>query len=365
MKRTLPILLLVVLLAVLTAGCGGSSGPKSVPSGDVAVVGDQTITRAQFDALLAQAKKSFKAQKRTFPKLGSQEYKSLQDQAVQYLIQRAEFDQKGKELGVNVTGKQVDARLAQIKKQYFNGDDKKYRQQLKAQGLTEDQVKQDIRAQLLSEGIFKKITNGVKVSDADVKAYYDSHKSQYGQPESRDVRHILVNSKKLADTLYQQLKSGGDFAALAKKYSKDPGSAAQGGKLTISRGQTVAPFDAKAFSLKVNEISQPVKTQYGWHIIQALSPVRKAKQTPFSKVKDSIRQQLLQTKKNDAMSKWVDDTKKDFCQGKLAYGSGFKPLTDPCTALTTSTATTAAATTAPAATATATSTSTATTSTTK
>jgi parvulin-like peptidyl-prolyl isomerase len=359
MKRALPILLLVALLAVLTAGCGGSSGPKSVPAGDVAVVGDKTISKAQFDALLAQARKSFKAQKRTFPKLGSQEYKSLQDQAVQYLIQRAEFDQKGKDLGVNVTDKQVDTRLAQIKKQYFNGDDKKYRQQLKAQGLTEDQVKQDIRAQLLSEGIFKKVTSDVKVSDADVKAYYDSHKSQYGQPESRDVRHILVNSKKLADTIYSQLKSGGDFAALAKKYSKDPGSAAQGGKLTISRGQTVAPFDQKAFSLKTGELSAPVKTQYGWHIIQALSPVRKAKQTPFAKVKESIRQQLLQTKKNDAMSKWVDTTKKDFCKGKLSYGTSYKPLTDPCAALTTSTATTAA-TSAPAAT-----TVTATTSTTK
>ena len=360
MKKALPILLLVALLAVLTAGCGGSSSPKSVPAGDVAVVGDKTISKAQFDALLAQAKKSFKAQKRTFPKLGSQEYKSLQDQAVQYLIQRAEFDQRGKDLGVDVTDKQVTARLAQIKKQYFNGDDKKYRQQLKAQGLTEDQVKQDIRAQLLSEGIFKKVTSGVKVSDADVKAYYDSHKSQYGQPESRDVRHILVNSKKLADTIYSQLKSGGNFAALAKKYSKDPGSAAQGGKLTISRGQTVAPFDQKAFSLKTGELSPPIKTQYGWHIIQALSAVRKAKQTPFAKVKESIRQQLLQTKRNDAMSKWVDTTKKDFCKGKLSYGTGYKPLTDPCAALTTSTATTAA-TSAPAATTTAT----ATTSTTK
>ena len=259
-----------------------------------------------------------------------------------------------------MTDKQVTARLAQIKKQYFNGDDKKYRQQLKAQGLTEDQVKQDIRAQLLSEGIFKKVTSGVKVSDADVKAYYDSHKSQYGQPESRDVRHILVNSKKLADTIYSQLKSGGNFAALAKKYSKDPGSAAQGGKLTISKGQTVPPFDKAAFALKTNEISKPVKTQYGWHIIQPLAAPTKAKQTPLKDVKESIRQQLLQTKRNDAMSKWVDTTKKDFCKGKLSYGAAYKPLTDPCAALTTSTATTAA-TSGPAATTTAT----ATTSTTK
>ena len=182
---------------------------------------------------------------------------------------------------------------------------------------------------------------------------------------SRDVKPrptrtgIFIASKKLADTIYSQLKSGGDFAALAKKYSKDPGSAAQGGKLTISRGQTVAPFDKTAFALKTGELSPPIKTQYGWHIIQAMSAVKKAKQTSLAQVKESIRQQLLQQKKNDAMSKWVDTTKKDFCKGKLAYGAGYKPLTDPCVALTssTATATTGAATTATATTTSSTSTS--------
>jgi parvulin-like peptidyl-prolyl isomerase len=338
MKRFLPFFVLLAVVALLATACGGSSSKaKSVPSDAVARVGDDTITKSEFNALLAEAKQSFKSQKRAFPKAGSQQYKSLQDQAVQYLIQRSEFDQKGQDLGVNVTDAQVTKRLTQIKKQYFNGNDKKYRAQLKAQGLTEPQVREDIRAQLVSEGIFKKITGPVKVSDADAKAYYNSHKSQYGTPESRDVRHILVNSKKLADSIYTQLKGGTNFATLAKKYSKDPGSAAQGGKLTISRGQTVAEFDKTAFTLKTGELSKPVKTQYGWHIIEATSAVRPAKQTPFSQVKASIEQQLLQQKKNDAMSKWVTDTKKDFCDGKVAYGTSYAPLTDPCVALTTST----------------------------
>jgi parvulin-like peptidyl-prolyl isomerase len=338
MKLTFPTLILVALLAALAAGCGGSSGPKAVPSDGVAVVGSQPITKTQFDSLLAQARKSYKTQKRAFPKLGSQAYKTLQDQAIQYLVQREEFAQKAKSLGVDVTEKQADARLKQIKKQYFGGNEKRYRTQLKAQGLTEAQVRQDIKAQLLSEAIFKKITQDVKVPESEVKAYYVSHKSQYGQPESRDVRHILVNAKPLADKLYAELKNGGDFAALAKKNSKDPGSAAQGGKLTVSRGQTVPPFDKVAFSLKTGELSPPVKTQYGWHIIEALTPVKKATQTPYAKVKESIRQQLLQQRKNEAMTKWVDDTKKEYCKGKLAYGADYKPLTDPCTALTASTA---------------------------
>jgi parvulin-like peptidyl-prolyl isomerase len=331
---------------LLTAGCGGgSSSAKSVPSNGAAVVGGDTITKTDVQQLLGQAKKSYAAQKRKFPKQGSQQYKALQDQAIQYLIQQDEFKQKGSDLGIAVSDKQVADRLKQIKKQYFGGSEAKYRQQLKTQGLTEQQVENDIRTQLLSEAIFNKVTKDVKVTDAEAKAYYDQHKSQYSQPESRDVRHILVNSKPLADKLYAQLKNGADFATLAKKYSKDPGSAAQGGKLTISKGQTVPQFDKTAFALKTNQLAAPIKTQYGWHIIQALSPVKPAKQTPFAQVKDSIKQQLLQQKRNDEMTKWVNDTKKDFCSGKIGYQAGYAPTSDPCATLTTSTATTASATT--------------------
>ena len=88
------------------------------------------------------------------------------------------------------------------------------------------------------------------------------------------MRHILVNTQVARRQLDEQLKSGGDFAALAKKYSKDPSSAKGGGKLTITKGETVAPFDKVAFSLKTGAISPPVHTQYGWHIIQALSAVK-------------------------------------------------------------------------------------------
>ena len=134
------------------------------------------------------------------------------------------------------------------------------------------------------------------MSDKEIAAFYKAHPELYKKAESRDVRHILVATKALADKIYAQLKGGADFAALAKKYSTDPGSKATGGKLTISKGQTVAPFDKVAFSLKTNELSKPVKSQFGWHVIQALSPIRPASTTPLSKAKVGIKQQLLQQK---------------------------------------------------------------------
>ena len=298
-----------------------------MPADAVAVVDGQDIARSDYEALIAQAKKSYKNQKREFPAAGSQEFQTLRNQAVQFLVQREQFEQKAKDLDVEVTDKQVDARLEQIQKQYFGGDQKKFERQLKQQGITEKQVRNDIRAQIVSEKIFAKVTSDAKVTDDDIAAYYAKNKAQYSQPESRDVRHILVKTKKQADALYAQLQNGADFGALAKKFSEDTGSKANGGKLTISKGQTVAPFDQTAFLLKVNDISKPVKTEFGYHIIQPLSATKPAKVTPLKEVRASIKQQLQQTKKNEAMTKWVDDLKKDY-KDKVAYATGFTPPPD-------------------------------------
>ena len=314
--------LCALVLALAVAGCGG--GDEEVPADAVAVVDGEEIARTDYEALISQAKTSYKNQKREFPAAGSQELQTLRNQIVGFLVQREQFEQEAEALEVEVTDEQVDKRLGEIQKQYFGGDKKKYEKQLKEQGLTDRQVRNDIRAQLVSEKIFEQVTRDVKVTDDQIEKYYNENKSQYSQPESREVRHILVKTKAQADDLYGQLKGGADFAALAKKFSQDPGSKANGGKLTVSKGQTVAPFDKQAFALKTNELSEPVKTEFGFHIIQALSEVKAAKTTPLKDVKASIRQQLLQTKKNETMTKWVDELKKDY-EDKVTYAVGFNP----------------------------------------
>jgi foldase protein PrsA len=281
--------------------------------------------------LITQAKSSYKVNKREFPAAGTADYQQLKSQAVQFLVQRVEYDQKADDLGIKISDKQIEDRLAQIKKQYFGGDDKEYQKRLKQQGLTDTQVRADVRAQLVSEAIFKKVTAGVKVTDADVTAYYTKNKSQFGTPETREVRHILVKTKALADKLYTQLKDGGDFAVLAKKYSQDPGSKDQGGKLTITRGQTVAPFDQTAFLLATNAISRPVKTEYGYHIIQPTGATKPATTKPLDKkLRGQIREQLLSTKRSEKMTAWANDTKKSY-EDKVDYASGFAPPAAPST----------------------------------
>ncbi|MEX2645994.1 MAG: peptidylprolyl isomerase [Gaiellaceae bacterium] len=328
--RVFSVLALSLAALLIAAACGGSD---SVPNDAVAVVADWEIKRSEFDALLEQAKASYKAQQRDLPKAGTPEYTTLKNQIVQFLVQRVQFEQKAEELGIEITDKQIDDRVAEIKKQYFDDDDKKLQDQLKQTNTTLEQVKRDIRAQMIQEQLFTKVTSDVAVTDKEVRAYYEEHKDQYGEPESRKVRHILVDKKARADDLYAQLQGGASFATLAKKFSKDPGSAAQGGELTVARGATVPEFDKLAFELDRNELAEPVKTQYGWHIIQALSDVTAAKVQPFAQVQEQIKQQLLQTKKNDKMTKWVEDVKKELGD-QTTYQVGFAP---PPTATTTAT----------------------------
>jgi foldase protein PrsA len=321
--RFLPVALLLAIVLV-AAGCGG--GSAKVGSDSVAAVGSDQITKSEFNFLIAGAKSQALAAKATFPKPGTADYKTLQDKAMAYLVQEKELEQKGKDLGVEVTDADVDKQIAQIKKQYFGGSEKAFQAQLKQQGFTLPLLKIYQRGNLLSDKLYKKITGDAKVSDAETQKYYNENKTQYTKVESRDVRHILVNSKAKADDLEAQLKAGGDFAALAKKFSKDTLSAVKGGKLTIEKGKTVAEFDKAAFALKTNEISPPVHTQYGWHIIQALSAVKPASTQPLSAVKETIRQNLLSQKKTDLFQKWLDGVKKDY-EKSVHYATGYTPET--------------------------------------
>jgi parvulin-like peptidyl-prolyl isomerase len=326
--------ILVAALALVASACGG--GSDSVPSGAVAVVNGTEISKADLDELIEQAKKGYEAQKQEFPKAGTPEYQNIQTQYVAYLVELEEFRQAAEELGVSVSEQDIDKAEQELIKSRFDGKRAEYEKALKEQGFTAEEYREKALAvSALSKKIFDEVTKGVKVTEPEILQYYTQNQSQYGTPESRDVRHILVAekdgdevdfaaSKTKADDLYAQLQDGADFAALAKSESADPGSKDSGGKLTISRGQTVPEFDKVSFELDQGEISKPVKTQYGYHVIEALSPVRKAKVQPIDEVRPTIRATLLQQKRNEEMQAWVEDLKKDY-EGKVTYAAGYEP----------------------------------------
>lgn len=320
--------ILLVPVAVLgLAACGGSES-GDVPSNAVAVVTkcDAPVTKSDYNAILNQARTNYTQSKRPFPEPGTQEYQGVQNQIVGYLVMREGYICEGEKMGLEASGDDIDKGLNDLIKQYYQGDRDKYEQDLKKQHLSEDQVRKQVEMQVVQRKIFDKVTADVKVSDDDIRKYYNQNKEQYTNAATRSVRHILVKKRSLADELEQRLRNGADFAALARQYSVDPGSKKRGGKLDLAQGQTVPAFDKLAFKLKKGEISEPVHTQFGWHIIQALTPVKPANVQTLAQVRNSIREIIVQSKKSQKAQQWAEKFRTELQKpSAVRYQAGFQP----------------------------------------
>ena len=324
-RRKIPVLLLALVAVLAVAACGGGgSSSADVPEGAIAVVGDKTVTKEEFDQLIEQQKKTAESQKQNFPEVGTPEYEALKANVVKGLIAQREWELEGESMGIKVTDQEIETQLNQKKQQYGLTDEQKYQAELAKAGITDSQVRDQVRIEILTNKIYEAVIKKVTVTDADVQAYYDQNATKYQQPASREVRHILVKTEAQAQKLHDQIQSGADFAKLAKKYTEDEASKADGGKFTALEGRTVGPFDDFIFSAKTGELSDPIKTEFGWHIIEVLSAIKPPTTTPLDQAKDSIETTLLQTKQNAAMRAWIASLPTKYADD-ITYAPGYAP----------------------------------------
>lgn len=201
------------------------------------------------------------------------------DDVLKRLVQLEVLEDKFK-----VSDEDVEKELSSLKKDM--GGEEAFKEKLKQNNMTEDQLKDLIKENLV---FFKAQTEGIKVSEKELKDLYEK---QFKVSEVK-ASHILVDDEKTAKDVAAKVKAGEDFAELAKKYSTDTGTKEKGGELGFfARGQMLPEFEAAAFSMKKGEVSEPVQTQYGWHIIK----VEDIKTVPYEDVEYVVRRQLLTTK---------------------------------------------------------------------
>lgn len=185
-----------------------------------------------------------------------------------------------------------------------------------------------------------KLEQTIQPSDADLLRVYNENKDNYRVPERVDVRHILLKTsekdpkqeaavKAKADDLVKQLRAGANFAEMVKKYSEDPGSVSKGGEYDgVVKGQMVPEFEKAAFSLKVGEISDPIKTAYGYHILQVLKH-EQAQLKPFNDVKAQLASEYKKQRVNDLMQQTSDKAEAALAKSppdpeKVAAGLGLQ-----------------------------------------
>ncbi len=254
-----------LLFGFALAGCSNGGGG----SGNVASVNGLNITRADLDAKLE----------------GGPQAKQILNQ----LVQGDLIDQYAQSKHVDVSDADVSKEENDIVSKYPPGQ---FDQILKAQNLTQDDVRKILRQKLIVQ---KAVAGSVHVSDADIAAYLKKNHATLDTPEQVRARHILVPDAKTAATVEAKLKANpNDFAALAKQYSTDPSSKDKGGELGFfGKGQMVPTFQTAAFSQKIGAIGPPVKSPFGYHIIQ-VEEKKPAQVATMANSRDKIKTQLTQ-----------------------------------------------------------------------
>jgi len=216
------------------------------------------------------------------------------ESAVEGLITYELVNQEAQKKGITVTDADLNRELDVIKKSM--GSEEAFQQALVQYKMTED----DLHADLLEQAQLRKLLSSqISITDEDIKNYYDQNKASFSTEEQVRASHILVETKEEADAIVKQLKEGADFAALAKEKSLDTGSAANGGDLDFfGKGAMVPEFEEAAFALKVGDVSEPVKSDYGYHIIKVTDHVEASSPTLEEKkadITDTLTSQQIYT----------------------------------------------------------------------
>jgi foldase protein PrsA len=278
----------------------------------------------------------------TYKKQCAQEYSSLRDSVMQFLITSAWIEGESHDRGVKVSDTDVKKDFDKQRQQSFPKD-KDYLSFLKSSGYVQEDLLYRIKIQDLTNKLRTKILEGTdKVSNAQIADYYNKNKSRFSVPEKRDIRIVLTKTEAQANKAKQALDSGQSWKTVAGKYSIDQGTRDNGGLLqAVPKGQQEKELDDATFKASKGKVGGPVKTQFGYYVFE-VTKITPGTQQSLAQSKDSIKQMLIQQqqqKKIDAFSKDFQKKWKDRTDCRKGY------VTDDCKnapKTSTSTASTAA-----------------------
>lgn len=284
--------------------------PAEAPTGEgVAKVGDTVITEEQVakemsyieQLLVMQFGENYKENEEAM-----QVYEGQKQQAIDYLINIELVKQEAAKQKIKIEDSAIEEKLTLMKANFPS--DVEFEAALKEQNITLDAFKGQIEESLLVEQVIEKATEDVKIKDKDVEAYYNENIANYTVNPGANMAHILVPTEEEAKKIKAEYDGGKTFEELAKQYGTD-GTKDQGGALGFipyDSTQYDADFLAGVKALKEGEVSAPVKTQFGYHLIKADGITTEAVVTPFEEVSEEIKATVLDAKKGEAFNAYLE-----------------------------------------------------------
>lgn len=203
---------------------------------------------------------------------------------------------------ITVADDEIESEINEMVEQF--GGEEAFNSALEYYGLSQEDLESDIKMNLYLE---KLLTPVIEITEEEMETYFEENKDLFAQKEQVKASHILVEDEETALDIKEKLDNGEDFAELAKEYSTDESNKDSGGELGyFGRGEMVAEFEDKAFSMEIGEISEPVKTDYGYHIIKVEDKIE-AKEANYEDSKEEIREAIFQQKFPTAYSTWIQE----------------------------------------------------------
>lgn len=283
-QKRIGLLVVVIIIGLSVVGC--SSNNSSSDDEIVAKIGDMTVTKSElYDELVSQN--------------GAQVLDILiADKIMQLEVEKQE---------INITDEQIEAGVEEMKG--FYGSDDALNKELETYGITLDDVKNNIKSNLQIEMLLESY---IDITDEEISEFFEANKASFGQEEQVKASHILVATEEEALDIKAKLDAGEDFAELAKEYSTDNTNSEQGGALGyFAESKMVGEFSDAAFSLGIDEISDPVKTNFGYHIIRVEDKLEE-KVPVLDENIDEIKSQIFQTKSYDAYMEWYGEKLEEY-----------------------------------------------------
>lgn len=222
------------------------------------------------------------------------------------LITNKLVELEAEKAGIKIKDEEIQKEIDVMVESY--GDEKSLKEQLEASGSSMDALKKDIVVYLQTK---KLVEPRITVTDDEISTYFEDNKDTFAQAEQVEASHILVEDEKTAKKVAKELAAGGDYAKLAAEYSTDTETADNGGSLGyFGKGDMVEEFEDVAFNLDKNKVSDPVKTEYGYHIIKVTGK-KEAKKANLEDSKEVIKETLLSERLQEEYPVWLAEVKKD------------------------------------------------------